>query len=136
VHQSFISSVPTTLYSALLTLHLVVALDPKPLLVLTNGPSNAVPLIALYRLLSACAILPTRPRIVYIESWCRVTTLSLTGQILSLQIFQRLLKKLPLVGNSASSALSGCMLVDRFIAHWEGLRDEDGKIEVIENLLT
>ena len=106
VHQSYISSIPTTLNSLLKTLHLLTTLSPPPTLLLTNGPSNAVPLILAYHLLN---LLLPRPRIIYVESWCRVTSLSMTGKIL---------KK-----------VRGC---DWFVAHWEGVGGTG--VTVIENL--
>ncbi|KFU96450.1 UDP-N-acetylglucosamine transferase subunit ALG14, partial [Chaetura pelagica] len=77
VRQSWTSSVVTTLYSILHSLHLTNKL--KPDLILCNGPGTCVPVCISALLLG---LLIKRAIIVYVESICRVETLSLSGKIL------------------------------------------------------
>ncbi|XP_006005759.1 UDP-N-acetylglucosamine transferase subunit ALG14 homolog [Latimeria chalumnae] len=78
VCQSWSSSVLTTVYSLLYSLPLVYRL--KPDLVLCNGPGTCVPLCVSALLLAVLGI--KKAVIVYVESICRVETLSLSGKIL------------------------------------------------------
>ncbi|XP_027578555.2 UDP-N-acetylglucosamine transferase subunit ALG14 homolog [Pipra filicauda] len=78
VRQSWISSVVTTLYSILYSLPLTNKL--KPDLILCNGPGTCVPVCISALLLGLLGI--KRSIIVYVESICRVETLSLSGKIL------------------------------------------------------
>lgn len=78
VGQSYISSVFTTLYSLGAALRLVWILRPR--LILCNGPGTCLPVC-----LSALCFrigFGRSCQIVFIESYCRVETLSLTGKIL------------------------------------------------------
>ncbi|XP_051480323.1 calponin-3 isoform X4 [Apus apus] len=77
VRQSWTSSVVTTLYSILHSLLLTNKL--KPDLILCNGPGTCVPVCISALLLG---LLIKRAIIVYVESICRVETLSLSGKIL------------------------------------------------------
>ncbi|MBN3281582.1 ALG14 transferase, partial [Polyodon spathula] len=78
VQQSWSSSVLTTLYSLLYSVPLVFKL--KPDLVLCNGPGTCVPLCASALLLGILGI--KKVLIIYVESICRVETLSLSGKLL------------------------------------------------------
>ncbi|XP_019386611.1 PREDICTED: UDP-N-acetylglucosamine transferase subunit ALG14 homolog [Crocodylus porosus] len=78
VRQSWISSVATTLYSMCYSLPLTVKL--KPDLILCNGPGTCVPVCISALLLWILGL--KKVIIVYVESICRVETLSLTGKIL------------------------------------------------------
>uniref|UniRef100_A0A8C0U3L8 UDP-N-acetylglucosamine transferase subunit ALG14 n=1 Tax=Cyanistes caeruleus TaxID=156563 RepID=A0A8C0U3L8_CYACU len=78
VRQSWISSVVTTLYSVLYSLPLTY--KRKPDLILCNGPGTCVPVCLSAFLLGLLRI--KRTIIVYVESICRVETLSLSGKIL------------------------------------------------------
>uniref|UniRef100_A0A8D2PGX8 UDP-N-acetylglucosamine transferase subunit ALG14 n=1 Tax=Zosterops lateralis melanops TaxID=1220523 RepID=A0A8D2PGX8_ZOSLA len=78
VRQSWISSVVTTLYSILYSLPLTY--KRKPDLILCNGPGTCVPVCLSAFLLGLLRI--KRTIIVYVESICRVETLSLSGKIL------------------------------------------------------
>uniref|UniRef100_A0A8C0B8A5 UDP-N-acetylglucosamine transferase subunit ALG14 n=1 Tax=Buteo japonicus TaxID=224669 RepID=A0A8C0B8A5_9AVES len=78
VRQSWTSSVVTTLYSLLYSLPLTYRL--KPDLILCNGPGTCVPVCISALLLRLLGI--KRAIIVYVESICRVETLSLSGKIL------------------------------------------------------
>ena len=72
VGQSFGSSVPSTLKALFACVHLIWTASPD--LVLVNGPGTCVPVAVLARLSGS--------RVIFAESWCRVSTLSLTGRIM------------------------------------------------------
>ncbi|XP_072500171.1 UDP-N-acetylglucosamine transferase subunit ALG14 [Notamacropus eugenii] len=78
VQQSWSSSVFTTLYAVCYSLPLTFRL--KPDLVLCNGPGTCIPICASALLLGILGI--KKVIIVYVESICRVETLSLSGKIL------------------------------------------------------
>lgn len=78
VRQSWLSSVFTTLYSMWFSFPLVHRI--KPDLVLCNGPGTCVPICVSALLLGILGI--KKVIIVYVESICRVETLSLSGKIL------------------------------------------------------
>ncbi|XP_030428953.1 UDP-N-acetylglucosamine transferase subunit ALG14 homolog [Gopherus flavomarginatus] len=78
VCQSWSSSVLTTLYSILYSFPLTFRL--KPDLILCNGPGTCVPICISALLLEILAL--KKVIIVYVESICRVETLSLSGKIL------------------------------------------------------
>ncbi|KAK7575650.1 hypothetical protein V9T40_011936 [Parthenolecanium corni] len=78
VHQSYISSVFTTLYSFLYSIPIVIW--NRPDVILCNGPGTCVPICVigfLTKIFLFCNV-----RIIFIESICRVKSLSLTGKIL------------------------------------------------------
>ena len=72
VGQSFGSSVPSTLHALFACFHLIWTASPD--LVLVNGPGTCVPVAVLGRLFGS--------RVIFVESWCRVESLSLTGRIM------------------------------------------------------
>ena len=72
VGQSFGSSVPSTLRALFACVHLIWTAAPE--LVLVNGPGTCVPVAVLARLSGS--------RVIFVESWCRVESLSLTGRVL------------------------------------------------------
>ena len=72
VGQSFGSSVPSTLLALWACVHLIWTASPD--LVLVNGPGTCVPVAVLARLSGS--------RVIFVESWCRVESLSLTGRIM------------------------------------------------------
>lgn len=78
VRQSWLSSVFTTLYATWFSFLLVCRI--KPDLVLCNGPGTCVPICVSALLLGILGI--KKVIIVYVESICRVETLSLSGKIL------------------------------------------------------
>ncbi|XP_052587347.1 UDP-N-acetylglucosamine transferase subunit ALG14 homolog [Peromyscus californicus insignis] len=78
VRQSWLSSVFTTLHSMWFSFPLVHRI--KPDLVLCNGPGTCVPICVSALLLGILGI--KKVIIVYVESICRVETLSLSGKIL------------------------------------------------------
>ena len=72
VGQSFGSSVPSTLHALWACVQLLWTAAPD--LVLVNGPGTCVPVAVLARLSGS--------RVIFVESWCRVESLSLTGRIM------------------------------------------------------
>lgn len=81
VGQSWISTVFTTLRSMISSVYLVVW-EVQPDLVLVNGPGTCVPIVLgalVLKLLYKRSV-----KIVFIESFCRVQSLSMTGKILYL----------------------------------------------------
>ncbi|XP_041817625.1 UDP-N-acetylglucosamine transferase subunit ALG14 homolog [Chelmon rostratus] len=78
VHQSWCSSVISTVNALWYSLPLVFRLRPD--MVLCNGPGTCVPLCVAGLLLGILGM--KKVLIVYVESICRVQTLSLTGKIL------------------------------------------------------
>ena len=72
VGQSFVTSVPSTLHALWACVHLIWTASPS--LVLVNGPGTCVPVAVLARLSGS--------RVIFVESWCRVESLSLTGRIM------------------------------------------------------
>ncbi|XP_078264401.1 UDP-N-acetylglucosamine transferase subunit ALG14 [Rhinoraja longicauda] len=78
VRQSWTSSVVSTLYALLYSIPLVFQL--KPDMVLCNGPGTCVPLCASALLLGVVGV--KKVRIIYVESICRVGSLSLSGKLL------------------------------------------------------
>lgn len=95
VGQSFVSSFFTTIYAIVSSFQLIYRIRPN--LLICNGPGTCLPILLVvlcYRILLwwDCPI-------IFIESYCRVTSLSLTGLI----IYQ-------------------CALCDIFIVHWSELQ--------------
>lgn len=79
VHQSFFSSIFTTLKSLVDCVPLLMNIRPD--IILCNGPATCVPVCLVAFLLKVCFI-NSRCKIVFIESYCRVKSLSLSGWIL------------------------------------------------------
>lgn len=77
VKQSYITSIFTTFYAILFSAYVMIKIRPK--LILCNGPGTCVPLI-LVGFLMKCLFMNIT--LVFIESICRVESLSLTGKIL------------------------------------------------------
>ncbi|PSN50425.1 UDP-N-acetylglucosamine transferase subunit ALG14 [Blattella germanica] len=80
VGQSYVSSVFTTLYAFLASFPIMI--KSRPDLILCNGPGTCIPICAIAFLMRLLFLADTR--IVFIESICRVKSLSLTGKILLL----------------------------------------------------
>ncbi|XP_078037359.1 ALG14, UDP-N-acetylglucosaminyltransferase subunit [Augochlora pura] len=78
IKQSYYTSVYTTLQATLESIPLL--WTERPELLLCNGPGTCVPLCIIIFLFKVFFI--TRTTIVFIESFCRVHTLSLSGKIL------------------------------------------------------
>lgn len=77
VKQSWISTVVSTLHATLYSFPRVIQLQPE--IILCNGPGTCIP-ICIAGLFLKCLLRPVK--IIYIESICRVETLSLSGKIL------------------------------------------------------
>jgi beta-1,4-N-acetylglucosaminyltransferase len=113
VGQSYWSSIYTTLVAIIYSMKLVYTLRPN--IVLCNGPGTCIPICIItywYRILN---ILPNHQTyIIFMESFCRVQTLSLSGKILySSSLLTPLLQYVPVLP-----------VADLFIVHWEELQDK------------
>ncbi|KAG5898045.1 hypothetical protein JTB14_001754 [Gonioctena quinquepunctata] len=102
VNQSFITSVFTTIFSILYSIP--IALKIRPELILCNGPGTCIPICGLGFLLRIFCIVETK--IVFIESFCRTRTLSLSGKIL-------------------------LYLADNFIVQWPSLKEKFKRTDYI-----
>lgn len=78
VRQTYLSSVLSTLYALLYTLPIIIT--SKADLVLCNGPGTCIP-VCVWVFLSKILLFRST-KLVFIESICRVKTLSLTGKLL------------------------------------------------------
>lgn len=78
VGQSYFTSIFTTLYSVICSIPVV--WDIKPDLVLCNGPGTCIPICAIAFLMKAAFVCDTR--IIFVESYCRTRSFSLSGKIL------------------------------------------------------
>lgn len=78
VGQSYFTSIFTTLYSVVYSIPVV--WDIKPDLVLCNGPGTCIPICAIAFLMKATFVCDTR--IVFVESYCRTQSFSLSGRVL------------------------------------------------------
>lgn len=106
VHQSYISSVFTTLIAFLKSLPIVY--NSRPDVILCNGPGTCVP-ICLAQFLLRVFFINQECKIVFVESFCRTESLSLTGKIL--RYFTNL-----------------------FVVQWPALTDFSDKFKFIGNL--
>ena len=107
VHQSYYTSIFTTIHSFLQTLILLNKIQPE--LLLTNGPGTCIPVIYslfLHRILSFRSR-NRRCKIIFVESLCRVQTLSLSGKLVY-------------------------PIVDRFIVHWPYLKEKYPLVDVCD----
>ncbi|KIJ61318.1 glycosyltransferase family 1 protein [Hydnomerulius pinastri MD-312] len=111
VHQSLMSTPPTALKSLLACIYLVTVAPmlekgafrrPFVDLLILNGPGTCVTLCAAI-MLNKLIGLPS-PRMIYVESFARVKSLSLSGRILR-------------------------HLVDRFVVQWPDLVQDNGREE-------
>lgn len=80
VRQSYFTSIFTTVYSTLNCITVVYRCRPE--LILCNGPGTCIPICVIAFLLKLFFI-HTNCKIVFIESFCRVKSLSISGQILT-----------------------------------------------------
>jgi len=80
VGQSYLSSIFTTFYSFIFAFWLV-GFQVKPDLVLVNGPGTCLPIAVSAFFFRIVGMKPSA-KIIFIESFCRVTSLSLTGKLL------------------------------------------------------
>ena len=123
LHQSYLSSMFTTLYAFYQSILLL--WDTKPQLILANGPGTCIPIVygafALFRIFP-CWWWWGRSRhhrhyfhdhyckIVYVESVCRVRTLSLSGKL-------------------------AYPIVDSFVVHWPKLVEQYDMVELCDALV-
>lgn len=78
VHQSYVSSIFTTLYSIFYCIPMMLKIRPG--LILCNGPGTCVPICFIALIMRIMYI--SNNVIVFVESICRVKSLSLSGVIL------------------------------------------------------
>jgi beta-1,4-N-acetylglucosaminyltransferase len=98
VGQSYSTSIYTTLISIGYSFRLIYQLRPN--VILCNGPGTCIPICFVVLLYRALNLLPNHQTyIIFIESFCRVETLSMTGKILY-------------------------PLADVFLVHWEELQQK------------
>lgn len=81
VGQSYLTSAFTTIRSIWQCIPLVYHLQPD--LVLCNGPGTCVPICLIAFMLKVFAAIDVQCKIVFVESYCRVKTVSLSGKILA-----------------------------------------------------
>ena len=80
VGQSFISSVPTFLNALFSSFGIVYHIRPD--VIITNGPGTCVPILfGAVMLRASQKLMRGYPKIIFVESFCRVQSLSLTGKI-------------------------------------------------------
>nr|XP_023020372.1 UDP-N-acetylglucosamine transferase subunit ALG14 homolog [Leptinotarsa decemlineata] len=106
VHQSFLTSVFTTIFSILYSVPIVFKINPE--LILCNGPGTCIPICGLGFLLKVFFITDTK--IVFIESFCRTRSLSLSGKIL-------------------------LYLADNFLVQWPRLKEKFKRTDYIGQLM-
>jgi len=110
VGQSYFSSIFTTLYAFLATYWKITKLGALDVTV-TNGPGTCIPVIAVL-LINKFLLVSPSVKIVFIESWCRVVSLSLSGKLM---YYLR--------------------LADKFMVHWPELRTKYKRAEYIGPLI-
>ncbi|TNV75949.1 hypothetical protein FGO68_gene4326 [Halteria grandinella] len=103
VKQSYLTSILTTIVALLHSAWVVAKLRPD--IVVTNGPGTAVPLCYIHFFFSKVLLWNLKAKILFIESFCRVTSLSLSGKLL-----------LP--------------IADKFVVHWNELKLKHPKVIV------
>ncbi|KAI3382510.1 hypothetical protein SNEBB_010946 [Seison nebaliae] len=79
VFQSYFTSFFTTIYAILYVIPLIYYSQPK--IFLSNGPGTAIPLVFIVNLLRFFRII-RKCEIIFVESFARVHTLSLTGKLM------------------------------------------------------
>lgn len=80
VGQIYFTSVFTTIQSIFLSIPLAYRIQPD--LIICNGPGTCVPICLIAFVLKLFGLLDAQSKIVFVESFCRVQTVSLTGKIL------------------------------------------------------
>lgn len=107
VGQSYVSSIFTTIRATVACIPMIYW--EKPDLLMCNGPGTCVP-ICLVTFLFRVVCINTKCRIVFIESFCRIKSLSLTGRIM-------------------------IWFADLFVVHWDEQRKFSNKIECFGKLI-
>lgn len=80
VGQSYFTSVFSTIQSIFSSIPMVYRIQPD--LILCNGPGTCAPICLIAFALKLFWLLDAQSKIVFVESFCRVQTVSLTGKIL------------------------------------------------------
>ncbi|KAG2391796.1 hypothetical protein C9374_013281 [Naegleria lovaniensis] len=101
VHQSYFTSIFTTI-KALLYTTFITNITINPDLIIVNGPGTCIPVCLSAYLTRFLGI--KRVKIIFVESVCRVESLSVSGKIMYL-------------------------LADRFLVHWPQLQNKYSKVE-------
>lgn len=78
LHQSWLTTVPTTFYAILASAPILLRHSPD--VIICNGPGTCVPIVLMAFLLAVLGV--KRARVVFVESFCRVETLSISGRLL------------------------------------------------------
>lgn len=78
VNQSYLTSILSTIYSIVMTMPVVILF--KPDLILCNGPGTCVPVCFIALIIKLFHYADTS--VIFVESICRVKTLSLTGKLM------------------------------------------------------
>lgn len=107
VKQSYFTSIFTTIISTFECIPLLLKLRPE--MILCNGPGTCVP-ICLVSFMLKVFFVQTQCRIVFIESFCRVQSLSLSGKIL-------------------------LYVADLFAVHWVELKQMSNRIEYFGQIM-
>ena len=114
VGQSYFTSLITTLHAIFFSFH-IVFIRFQPELLICNGPGTCLPIIFwtfIWKVLGLGFFFKHEStKIIFVESFCRVTSLSLTGKLV---IF----------------------VVDRFLVHWEELLNEYQMTELLQSFRT
>lgn len=106
VGQSYLTSIASTLYAMVFSVWLVLKI--RPALLLCNGPGTCLPVAVatlLFRILGVC-----QGNLVFVESFCRVESLSLTGRLLY-------------------------PIADMFVVHWDELHAKFPRSQTISNFV-
>ena len=83
VKQSYLTSVVTTIIALCHSVVLIAKVQFQSLdLILTNGPGTAVPICYIYWFISKVLMFNLNSKIIFVESFCRVQSLSFTGKLL------------------------------------------------------
>ncbi len=80
VKQSYITSVFTTIRGFFGAI--IIILSVRPDLLVTNGPGTVIPLAYCNFFINKLFLLNLKSKILFVESFCRVHTLSLTGKLI------------------------------------------------------
>jgi len=107
VKQSYITSFFTTIYALVYCFFLIIWNEPT--LIVTNGPGTALPLCYSLKL-SRILLYNLKGKILFIESFCRVDNLSVTGRLVY-------------------------PISDRFIVQWEELTKRYKRAEYLGTLI-
>ena len=109
VGQSYLTSIWTTLMAIFHAIPLVLKIRPECLLV--NGPGTCIPICLITFLFTKMRLIP-KCKIIFVESLCRVKTLSLSGKI-----------------------LYTLHLTDLFMVHWPELNEKYPRATYINRLV-